>query len=78
MIGSRSPAVRGSRSPTANSPCPAVRRDDEGCTVESSDDGTSDEERKKREMALFVEGLTKLNEAMQVTNNLIDECILEK
>ena len=30
-----------------NSPCPAVSRDDEVCDVESSNDGTSDEESKK-------------------------------
>ena len=35
-----------------NSPCPAVSRDNEVSDVESSEDGTSDEERKKREETL--------------------------
>jgi len=52
-IGSRSPAVRGGHSPATNSLCPAVSEDDEVCDVESSNDGTSDKERKKNEKALY-------------------------
>ena len=50
-----SPTMRGSQNPAANRPCPAVSRDNEVSDVESSEDGTSNKERKKREETLSEE-----------------------
>ena len=81
--------ARGRRSLAANSPCPTVSRDDEASDVESSEDGTSDEESKKREeklsfeeskkfVKLFEEELLKMEEKLMIwLNNKLDETSME-